>query len=399
MNKRILIHDYAGHPFQVQLSRELAHRGYKVLHLYFGYNNSPKGDLEKRTTDPDTFRVEGVYTKEPFRKYSYIKRLFQEIEYGKLIAERIKIFKPDFVLSANTPLDSQKSIMRACTQEGTKFNFWFQDAIGMATRQLLGKRLPILGYWIGAYYQKLEKRMVRASDQVILISEDYRPLMTGWGIAAEKVHVIPNWATLNKSVPQPKQNPWAVEHELAEPFCFLYSGTLGLKHNPELFIFLAQSFRSKPDVRIVVVSEGEGAEWLTQKKEVLGLHNLIVMPFQAVEIYPQVLGAADVLVSVLNAEAGAFSVPSKVLTYLCAGRPLLLSVPPKNLAARTVLEARAGLVSASGEVDQWLEQAGQLYADSALRSQLGSAARAYAEKTFDIEKITDQFEAIFSAKI
>jgi len=29
---RLLIHDYAGHPFQVQLSRELARRGHSVTH-------------------------------------------------------------------------------------------------------------------------------------------------------------------------------------------------------------------------------------------------------------------------------------------------------------------------------------------------------------------------------
>ena len=79
MNKRVLIHDYAGHPFQVQLSRELARRGYDVLHLYFGHNNTPKGDLERRTSDPSNFRVEAVYTKEPVRKYSYLKRWLDQV--------------------------------------------------------------------------------------------------------------------------------------------------------------------------------------------------------------------------------------------------------------------------------------------------------------------------------
>jgi hypothetical protein len=31
---RILISDYSGHPFQVQLSRELARRGHGVTHSY-----------------------------------------------------------------------------------------------------------------------------------------------------------------------------------------------------------------------------------------------------------------------------------------------------------------------------------------------------------------------------
>ena len=394
---KILLHDYGGYAFTRQLAEALASRNHWVEYVYSETTQSIRrsGSNSYRSN----FIATGIKLSQTFEKYSYLQRRSCEIEHGQKLSAEIQKVQPDIVISADAPLDAQRLALQASRVVGAKFVFWLQDAIGLATRQVLRKRLPILGNWIGAYYQQLEKRMVRASDQVILISEDFWPLMKGWGIAAEKIHVIPNWAPLNEIVEQPKQNAWAAVHGLAEPFCFLYSGILGLKHTPELFIRLAQSLRSKPDVRVVVVSEGGGADWLTRKKEALGLDNLIVLPFQAVEVYPQVLGAADVLVSVLNAEAGAFSVPSKVLTYLCAGRPLLLSVPVNNLAARTVLEAQAGLVSAPAEVDQWLGQAGQLYADSALRSQLGSAARAYAEQVFDIEKITDHFEAILTTMV
>lgn len=394
---KVLVHDYGGYAFTRQLAEALASRNHWVEYVYSETTQSIQ--RSGSNSSRPNFIATGVKLSQTFEKYSYLQRRSCEIEHGQKLAAEIQKVQPDIVISADTPLDAQRLALQASRAVGAKFVFWLQDAIGLATRQVLRKRLPVLGDWIGEYYQQLEKRMVRASDQVILISEDFCPLMAGWGIAAEKIHVIPNWAPLNEIVPQPKQNAWAAGHGLAEPFCFLYSGILGLKHTPELFIRLAQSLRSRPDARVVVVSEGAGADWLTRKKEALGLDNLIVLPFQAVEVYPQVLGAADVLVSVLNAEAGAFSVPSKVLTYLCAGRPLLLSVPANNLAARTVLEAQAGLVSAPAEVDQWLEQAGQLYADSALRSQLGSAARVYAEKTFDIEKITDQFEAILTTMV
>ena len=71
---RIVIHDCAGHPFQVQLSRELAHRGHEVLHLYFRFNNTPKGELDLKSTDPASVIIEGIFTKEPIQKYSFGKR-------------------------------------------------------------------------------------------------------------------------------------------------------------------------------------------------------------------------------------------------------------------------------------------------------------------------------------
>ena len=45
MGLRILVSDYSGHPFQVQLSRELARRGHEVIHSYSAGFQTPKGNL------------------------------------------------------------------------------------------------------------------------------------------------------------------------------------------------------------------------------------------------------------------------------------------------------------------------------------------------------------------
>jgi len=82
---RILIHDYAGHPFQIQLSRELASRGHEVRHLYAGYNQTPRGALAIKDGDPQTFDVCGVFIRQPLNKDNFIKRWLQEREYGRAI--------------------------------------------------------------------------------------------------------------------------------------------------------------------------------------------------------------------------------------------------------------------------------------------------------------------------
>jgi glycosyltransferase involved in cell wall biosynthesis len=100
------------------------------------------------------------------------------------------------------------------------------------------------------------------------------------------------------------------------------------------------------------------------------------------------------VVALLEPDASAFSVPSKVLTYLCAGRPQLVSVPADNLAARVVERSGGGLVVPPGDSEKMLDAAATLRGDSELRQDLGHRARAYAERTFDIETITDRFELV-----
>jgi glycosyltransferase involved in cell wall biosynthesis len=124
---------------------------------------------------------------------------------------------------------------------------------------------------------------------------------------------------------------------------------------------------------------------------------VLVLPFEEFEVLPRVLGSADVLVSILEPEAGRFSVPSKVLTYMCASRPLLLGVPETNLAARTVVSAAAGLVASPTNPRAFVAAAETLLDNPEMRRRMGLNARRYAEENFQISRITRQFSAILGS--
>ena len=357
---RILIHDYAGHPFQVQLSRELARRGHQVLHLYYGHNNTPKGNLASTESDPSSLSIEAVYTRQPIQKYAYLKRWLQDLEYGSLLANRIKGFEPEVVLSANTPLDAQNKIADACRSIDSMFIFWLQDVSGLAAYRLLKHKIPVVGSWIGQYHLNLERRLLRQSHRIILIANDFRPILEEWGIDKNKLAVIPNWAPLDEVPCRPKENNWSKANHLFDKFVFLYTGGLGLKHNPDLLLQLSLHYREYKFVRIVVISEGPGSQWLTEKRDLFKLENLILMGYQPFNIMPDVLGSGDVLLAILEPDAGEFSVPSKVLTYLCANRPLLLAVPEQNLASKIVVEFKTGLVVPPHDVKTFLRKADEL---------------------------------------
>ena len=98
--------------------------------------------------------------------------------------------------------------------------------------------------------------------------------------------------------------------------------------------------------------------------------------------------------AVLDPDAGVYSVPSKVLTYLCAGRPLLAAMPLENLASRILTREKAGLVAPAGDRAAFVAGARQLAADPALRAALGANARAYADRTFDITAVAARITGI-----
>lgn len=392
---RIIIHDYSGHPFQVQLSRSLAKRNHEVLHLYSGSFQTPHGNVSKLASDPDNFDCNSICLSEPFAKYSFVKRRYQEKEYGKLLISEVEKFEPDIVLSSNTPLDPQDILQKHCRQQNIKFIFWLQDLYGIAIKKILCKKIKLLGNFIGEYYCRKELNLFRKSNAVIAITEDFVPLLIQKNITSNNIYVINNWAPLEEVPVHTKDNPWSRDFNLHDRFCILYSGTLGMKHNPQLLLDLAVKLNKNNDVSVVVISEGLGADFLKQKKEELDLNNLMILQFQPYEQFPYVLATADILLTILEQDAGVFCVPSKVLTYHCAGRSLVSSIPPENLAACLVKKNNTGLVVSPNDTEEFTKAVETLIVDDQLRSNFAQNARKYAEDAFDIESITDKFESIF----
>ena len=391
---RILINDHAGHPFQVQLSRSLAARGHEVLHTFTAELQTPRGALRRREGDPTTFSITPIALSKEFSRYGLVRRYLQEKELGRVLKTKVNEFKPDVVISANTPLGAQAMLASACRENGAGFVFWLQDLLGVGIRNNLRKKLPFLGSLIGRYYMHLEYKLLKESNSVVVITEDFVPICQDAGVAEKDIQVVQNWAPLKDVPVLDKKNDWSCEQGVDQTFNFIYSGTLGMKHNPELLIKLALHFQDRDDVKIVVLTEGLGADYLKMETKKNGIGNLILMPFQPFEVLPMVLASADVLIANLEPDAGIFAVPSKVLTYLCAKRPLLLSVPPENLASRIVKDNGAGIVVPPSDENAFVQAAERLFSDKGLRENLAKNARAYAEKTFDIEKITDKFEKI-----
>ncbi|WP_394172446.1 glycosyltransferase family 4 protein [Guptibacillus hwajinpoensis] len=391
---KIMVHDYGGYSFPIQLSRALSQRGHEVRHVFSKSVLSPQGSLQRKEGDPDHLSFEGISLSAVIEKQSYLKRRQQEIEYGRLLVEEVKRWKPDVVLSGNTPLDTQKLLLKQCHATETKFIFWIQDLYGVAVDRILRKKIPVIGSLIGRYYVNLERSLLRKSKEIVLITEDFKQQMKDWKVQEENLHVIENWAPLEDLPLRSKRNEWSIEHGLHESKCIVYSGTLGMKHNPSLLLDLAVRFKERSDVKVVVVSEGAGADWLKQQKEKLGLQNLLILGFQPFDQVANVLGTADLLVAVLEPDAGAFSVPSKVLTYHCAGKPMLLSVPRTNLAAKIVTRQESGKVVEPFEADEFVKQAELLISNDVTLKKMGINARAYAEEAFDITRITDKFESV-----
>ncbi|WP_428340885.1 glycosyltransferase family 4 protein [Mycobacterium sp.] len=387
---RLVVHDYSGHPGQVHLSRELARRGHHVEHQYCASYTTGRGATDRRDDDPELFAVRAIKLSSEFARYSPIARLRQELQYARMSARAILAAGPDVAVLSNIPLLSLFLLTFSLRLRGVPYVFWHQDIYSEAIRVIARGRFGQPGRLIGWIAGRVERRIARGAAAIVPISDNFIDQLDAWGVPSSRIHVVPNWAAIDEMPSRPRDNAWAQTHGLVDAPVVMYAGTLGLKHDPSVIASLAQA--APAGCQTVVVSEGKGREWL--KSEASDVPGLILLDYQPYEQLPDMLASADVLLVVLESNASRYSVPSKVLNYLCAGRPVLALLPADNAVAHMVEAAEAGIVVAPGDADAASVALNSLLASPVARAAMGTSARRFAERTFDVTRVGERFESL-----
>jgi putative colanic acid biosynthesis glycosyltransferase WcaI len=395
---RIHLHDFSGHPFQAQLSRSLASREHEIVHSFSGQYVGGKGNLGTAGGGQHGPVFVPVVAPVEFRKYSLTGRALFESKFAPELVEVITRSKPDVVILCNLPLVALAIAMRRLESMSIPIVIWHQDVASIAMAQELRNRLPwVLAASAAAALSRLERNCIRRAQGVVAISPAFMDLYSRWGVQGENVRVIPNWAPLDEIFPARRDNEWAARHGL--PGCsvrLLYSGTLGRKHNPLLLLELLRSLHARGvDAHLTVVSEGEGAEVLQGSVSDEEKELVTFLPFQRAEDLSEVLSSADFLISLLEPLASSFSVPSKVLSYLAVGRPVVGLMPGDNPASED-LRTAGGFVGPPSQTGataagEWIAQ---VVATPGLAGRLCAASRALAEDRFDVHRVTTAFEEV-----
>ncbi|HEX4434825.1 MAG TPA: glycosyltransferase, partial [Acidimicrobiales bacterium] len=262
MTTRIVVHDYSGHPGQAQLSRALAGRGYDVTHQHCPSYATGKGSLRLEPGDPTTLSFEPCAMEGAFAKYSAMTRIRQELSYGRRAARAIAAKDPAVAVISNVPLLAHSILARRLSRCGVPMVFWHQDIYSEAIGSAARRRLPVGGSLIARLAERLERTIARRSAAIVAISPTFLDRLADWGVA-DKSTVVPNWAPLEELPECAADNEWRAQAGLSDHQVVLYSGTLGLKHDPSILALVAERLRaSHPDARVVVISEGKGRDWL-----------------------------------------------------------------------------------------------------------------------------------------
>ncbi|HCC30983.1 MAG TPA: hypothetical protein DEQ03_13195 [Marinilabiliales bacterium] len=242
----------------------------------------------------------------------------------------------------------------------------------------------------------IEKISYILSDHIIVLSEGFKKtLINEKHIDSAIISVIPVWLDGRDIVPMKRNNSWRRQMGIEpEKFVVLYAGTIGLVSGAEVVVEAASRLQSHQDILFLLVGEGQAKDRVEAMAREFGLNNIRFLPFQPRERLSEVQATADVSLVTLAPGRGKTSVPSKVLGYMAAARPVIAAVDDDCDTAELIREAHCGLVVPPAQPETLSDAILNFSQDSEARKLAGENGLKYFECYFERKQVMAKYIAL-----
>ncbi len=254
--------------------------------------------------------------------------------------------------------------------------------------------------WISRCVRSLLFRVYRQADCVVVLSRDMERTCREYGVPADVLRVIPNWADTTRVQPHKVENSFRKRYQLEDTFLVMYSGNMGLAHRLAPILDAANQLRDHPQVCFAFVGDGARREELASAAAMRRLTNIRFFPYQPRELLSQSLSAADVHLISMQPEATGLLMPSKLYGILASGSAVIALANPQSELAELILQREVGYVCDPQTPDGGAERLAYvinfLAGHAAEVRVMGQNARRVAEAEFDRSIQTARFAAMLN---
>ncbi|WP_434458544.1 glycosyltransferase family 4 protein [Stutzerimonas urumqiensis] len=241
------------------------------------------------------------------------------------------------------------------------------------------------------------KGIYRCCDTLLLQSHAFFEPVARYACRGKLVYYPNSIALRSENTVQPEVPAQLIE-VLRENFCVVFAGNIGIAQSIETVVEAAELLRQNSKVKFVLVGSGSRLEWVKERKNQLGLDNVMLAGRFPMEVMPQIFEHSSVLlVSLKDEEIFSYTIPSKVQAYLAAGKPIIASL--RGEGARVIEEAGAGKACEPENARALSEGILSLMSLSpGERKEMGRAGQSYFYEHFDMDCQAERLVAILKSR-
>ncbi len=239
-----------------------------------------------------------------------------------------------------------------------------------------------------ALVDRLIKWIYRGCDRVLVQSEAFIPSVEAHGVPRERIRYLPNSAEAfyRKLEPEPQS-------ELPPGFRVMYAGNIGAAQDFATILVAAERLRGEPRIQWLIFGDGRMRGWVESEVKKRALSSVHLLGQRPAESMPRYFAHADVLLATLRREPiFAYTIPSKIQSYLACGRPVIAAMEGEG--GRIIRSAGAGWAVPPEDPAALAEavRAASRLARSELDA-MGNRGEAWFRSHFDRDQLLSRLEA------
>ena len=267
--------------------------------------------------------------------------------------------------------------------KGAPLLFWVQDL----WPESLSATGAVRSRALLALVDRLIKWIYRGCDRVLVQSEAFVASVHAHGVPLERIRYLPNSAEdfYRKLKPE-------AEGELPRGFRVMYAGNIGAAQDFATLLAAAERLRGEPHIQWIVLGDGRMREWVAGEVKRRGLDNVHLLGPRPAESMPRYFAHADVLLATLRREPiFAYTIPSKIQSYLACGRPVIAAMEGEG--GRIIRSAGAGWAVAPedpGALAEAVRAASRL--ERSELDAMGNRGEAWFREHFERGKLLSRLE-------
>lgn len=325
------------------------------------------------------------------KRVSSLKRVLHEASFIASSLLRALVQKrPDLLLVVSPPLGLALNAFILSRLWRIPYVFDVEDLQPDAAAELGMLPKPIL-----KIMYKVEAFAYRHAALVSTITTGMQRKIVAKGVPEEKTALFePRSDSSLSDISFEEGRAFRAKYSLNDKFIVSHSGNMGVKQGLDVILDTAALNRDDHSAVFVIVGDGAVRSKIQQRAQEMNLPNLIFLPLLDSFEFRGFLKASDICLVTQQRTVSDMVFPSKTVTYLAAGCPVIASVNKNSEVARTIEESNAGLVVEPENAAALLAGIHQLRSDDA--DGHGERGRQYAGQRWSSERVLGFLESKLS---
>lgn len=316
-----------------------------------------------------------------------VKRILHEASFVAGVTLRGLLRKrPDVMLAVSPPLGLTAPAIFLSRLWGVPYVYDVADLQPDSAGDL-----NMLPRWAVRILYHVERAAYRHARLVTTLTPSMRRRLLAKGLAENKVELLEprmDESLIDLSAEEGKL--FRQKYGLAEKFLVTHSGNMGVKQGLDVIVDAAALGRADDSTLFLCVGDGADSERIKRRAAELKLDNMRFLPLLDEKDFRGLLAASGICLVTQQHSVSEIAFPSKIVTYLAAGRPVIASVNPSCEVAHVVKESGAGRIAAAEDPKALLSAIDTLRRDGLRKA--GENAREYACARWSSTRVLGELE-------